>query len=122
METLQYDLWLMSGVIFVPTLFALILMAVPKSASALLAPGGGFDEAVRWITLFGTAVTMVLSFFMFISYYRMFDMHLSEPKQTLLSARVEAADKAERAGNPAKSDDWVARVPWIPRFKIDYFL
>ncbi len=122
MENMQYDLWLMSAVIFVPSLFALVLMVLPRNASALWAPLGGFDEALRWITLSGTAVTMVLSFFMFISYYRMFDTHLAQPNQTLLQTRVEEADKTQLAGGPAKSDDWIARVPWIPRFNIDYFL
>src|SRR5436190_570937 len=113
METLEYDLWLMSAVIFVPSVFALIVMVLPRSATALWAPLGGFDEAIRWFTLVGTAVTMVLSFFMFISYYRMFDTNLNQPKQALLEARVEAADKAAVAEAPPKSDDWVARVPWI---------
>src|SRR5437773_2331111 len=135
METMQYDLWLMSAVIFVPSLFALLLMVLPRSASALWAPIGGFDEALRWITLVGTAVTMVLSIFMFISYYRMFDTYLTEPQRTLLDARVAAAEKAEaapsapvagadasRVARPPDGHDWVARVPWIPRFNIDYYL
>src|SRR5947209_3654655 len=120
METLQYDLWLMSAVIFVPSVFALILMALPRSASGLWSGIGGFDEACRWIALVGTAVTMVLSICMFISYYRMFDSHLGQPRDSLIEARVAAADKADSASAPAKSEDWVARVPCIPRFNIDY--
>ena len=55
----EYDLLLMSLVIFVPSLFALLLLFVPKAKT----------EWMRMLTLLGTTVTMVLSIWMFIDYY-----------------------------------------------------
>src|SRR5262249_26121582 len=84
---------------------------------------GGFDEAVRWITLFGTALTMVLSICMFLDYYNsVIDRHRTEPAQAQLDARVAAADKQEERNAAPLGNDWVARIPWIPRFNIDYYL
>src|SRR5438309_9262527 len=126
METAQYDLWMMSAVIFVPSLVALVLMILPRRPDSLWAAIGGFDEAVRWITLVGTAITMVVSICMFIDYYQqVYDRNLTPPQQvkdTLLEARANAAYDRDSALDPPRGHDWVARVPWIPRFNIDYYL
>src|SRR5581483_9754333 len=123
METAQYDLWMMSAVIFVPSLFALVLMILPRRPDSLWAAIGGFDEAARWITLIGTAITMVVSILMFIDYYQQtFDRNLNTPALSLLEKRAESADAREGANDPARGHDWVARVPWIPRFNIDYYV
>src|SRR5438309_888953 len=121
METAQYDLWMMSAVIFVPSLFALVLMILPRNPARLWSAVGGFDEAVRWITLIGTAITMVVSICMFIDYYQQTFERLP-PAQSLLEARVAVADSRDAASDPARGHDWVARVPWIPRFSIDYYV
>jgi len=107
----EFDMIMMSLVIFVPTAFALILM-IPWVRSA---------EAMRWITLFGTAVTLVLSICMFISYYS--EVVQGQPVQsTLLSTRVEKAAERALHNDPPLSNDWVARYDWIPKFNIQYFI
>src|SRR5438552_1858673 len=50
----EHDLVLMSLVIFVPSLFAIALLFIPR----------GQEEWMRWVALFGTAVTLVLSLFL----------------------------------------------------------
>jgi NADH-quinone oxidoreductase subunit M len=103
----EYDLVMMSLVIFVPSLTALVLLFVPP----------GKDEWMRWITLFGTAVTLVLSIMMFNDYRAdVPERYLSDPQRGSLTSRDEATI------NTHKSDDWVARRPWIQRFNIEYFL
>ncbi len=52
----EFDFILMSLVIFVPSLFALGLLFFPR----------GWDEAMRWWALFGTALTLGLSLALFV--------------------------------------------------------
>src|SRR6516225_3888057 len=99
----EFDMIMMSLVIFVPTVFALVLM-IPWLRSA---------EAIRWISLFGTAITLVLSICMFISYYS--EVVQGQPvESTLLSTRVEKAFERTLRNEPPLSHDWIARYQWIP--------
>ena len=115
---LEYDLVLMSLVIFVPSAFGLALLLFPKWAL----------EAMRWWALFGSAITFVLSLCLLIDYHAMLDSRsdrgvrsLHHP-QSLLDARVDEAARraAQDVPEPHLSRDWVARVPWISRFDINY--
>jgi NADH-quinone oxidoreductase subunit M len=110
-------LW-MSAVIFIPSIFALGLVFFPR----------GYEEGMRWWSLFGTALTLGASLFMFISFYKdtietpgVLTNAANREKAGLLW-RADQADVAAARGDPAKSKDWVARYPWIERFHIDYFL
>jgi NADH-quinone oxidoreductase subunit M len=119
---LEKDAIWMSLVIFVPSVFALVIM---------LLPGGGDEESkerwknvARWLALFGTAATLGLSLGMFILYYtQVYDFHRAHWNDSLLGARVSraASGQVPDASN-RNSEDWVARYPWIPRFNIEYFL
>src|SRR5437763_1316529 len=116
----EYDLILMSLVIFVPTLFALVLLFFPRRG----------EEYMRWWALLGTAVTLVLSLWMFIDYYAMLDHDLDKESAkravwrpgagTSLASRADKAADLAGKGDPRLSDDWVSRWPWIARFNIDY--
>jgi NADH-quinone oxidoreductase subunit M len=109
----EYDLILMSLVIFVPTLFALVILFVPR----------GQDELVRWISLLGTTVTLVLSLWLYIDFQRgVVDTNLSNREAQLLSTRAEKDADLRSRGQPTPGDDMVARYPWISRFNIDYYL
>jgi NADH-quinone oxidoreductase subunit M len=113
----EFDLIVMSVVIFLPTVFALVLLVFPK----------GSEEAMRWWSLLGTTLTLVASVCMFISYYNAMDGHseTGDPGRSpyaSLTSRVEKANKLAGSNDPALQNDWVARVPWIPQFNIDYFL
>lgn len=125
MPTSEHDLVWMSLAIFMPTFFALVLMALPKSWTALWSVFGGWEEAVRWWSLLGTAVTMVISICIFINYYQsVYDSKSDKNDRTssLLSVRVdEANSRADKSGS-VLGTDYVARVPWIERFNIDYYL
>src|ERR1700747_664578 len=100
----EWDLVLMSLVIFAPSLFAIVLLFVPP----------GKDEGMRWIALLGPAVTLALSLVMFNDYYRdVADFDLNNPANSLLSQRAQTADTEGRLSN----HDWVARRPWISRFR-----
>jgi NADH-quinone oxidoreductase subunit M len=115
MNDIETDAILMSLVIFVPTLFALGLLFFPK----------GWDNAMRWWTLWGTALTLGLSLCMFILFYQgVFDKYrLSDhPEKIQLAPRATAAGTALHTGGTLDSSDWIARYPWIPQFGIEYFL
>jgi NADH-quinone oxidoreductase subunit M len=117
----QDAIW-MSAVIFIPTVFALVIMLLP--------PGGDeeskerWKNVARWLALFGTALTLGASLGMFILYYtQVYDFHRARSEDSLLGARVaRAADAPVPESKERNSEDWVARYPWIPRFNIDYFL
>jgi NADH-quinone oxidoreductase subunit M len=125
----EYDLALMSLVIFVPTIFALVL-CIPGlfESSVMRRLFGDRDNGMRWVSLLGTAVTLVLSICMFISFYLMLDVHHQvgdhPNSENLLTARAEKATvkNIEGQSEGLSHSDWVARRPWIPRFNIEYFL
>ncbi len=111
----ETDLWLMSAVIFLPTLFALVLLFFPR----------GSDEYMRWWTLLGTAATMVVSLILYIDFqYGVMERHRGsdDPAASTLLRRAETDAARRSGGSPADSQDLVSRVPWISRFNIDYYL
>jgi NADH-quinone oxidoreductase subunit M len=112
----ELDLIWMSLVIFVPTAFALVLLFFPR----------GSEEYMRWWSLLGTAVTLVLSLFVFIDYsdmlYRTMDANGRPDGNTTLLARHDAAAAKASEGDARDSADWLSRYPWISRFNIDYYL
>ncbi len=110
----EMDLILMSVVIFLPVVFALALIFIPK----------GRDEAMRWVTLFGTALTFVVSTWLLIDYLKVVDFSINQPDKGTLQARAEH-DASAHEGSPKDrptSSDMVARYPWIKQFSIEYFL
>lgn len=114
--TYEFDLVLMSLVIFVPSLFALVLMILPRAVG---------NETMRWTSLLGTAVTLTLSLVMFVNYYaRVYDKNSdkADRSSSILSVRAAEADRRELAHEPTLGSDYVARIPWIPRFNIDYYI
>src|SRR5260370_26578825 len=114
----EYALILMSLVIFVPSLFAIGLLFFPR----------GSEEAMRWWSLFGTALTLGLSLCAFINFkIETVDQHKGRPpreaiEHASLDFRVANEDKRDAAAESRRSDDWVSRQPWIEPFNIDYFL
>jgi NADH-quinone oxidoreductase subunit M len=111
----EYDLILMSLVIFMPTLFALVLLFFPRQS----------EEYMRWWSLLGTALTLVLSLWLFIDYLRMLDFHLDTAGRypgSSLQARHAQASLRTGAFNPREGYDLFTRFPWISRFNIDYYL
>jgi NADH-quinone oxidoreductase subunit M len=114
----ELDLIWMSLVVFIPTVFAVGLVFFPK----------GWEEAMRWWSLFGTALTLGVSicvFFLYgmqvVDHYSSGDKDAARHKISLLQ-RTDAADSAAAAAKPPDPENWIARYPWIPRFNIEYFL
>src|SRR5262245_39302893 len=117
----EFDLILMSLVIFAPSVFAVVLFFFPR----------GSEEYMRWWTLLGTAVTLALSLILFVDYWAMLEYHrsgdASSMQESTLSARTTKdklstlADRKEHQAVRRDSQDQVARYGWIPRFNIEYF-
>src|SRR5262249_55793271 len=116
MQQLELDMLLMTLVVFIPSAFAVGLIFFPR----------GREEAMRWWSLFGTALTLGVSLCMFVRYkadvidFRKEDVKSSREQSTLL-VRANAMDNA-KTGAPPSSANWLARIPWIQRFNIDYYL
>ena len=62
----EYDLFLMSLVIFLPSLFGILLLLFPKKAV----------EPMKWFALLGAAATLTLSLCTLVDYYSMLDQKL----------------------------------------------
>ncbi len=112
----ETDLFMMTLVIFMPTLFAVVLLFFPR----------GSEEYMRWWSFLGTTVTLALSLLLLIDYWAMMDRYKTLPEapseKTTLRYRVEQDLARAQQTKPRDSDDQVARIPWIPRFNIEYFL
>jgi NADH-quinone oxidoreductase subunit M len=119
---METDLLWMSALTFAPTVFALLLVFVPK----------GKEELMRWIALLGSGITLALSLIVLIGYLELPGV-ITPGAQAGLEKR--AADAAARAaitfdpqtgrqlgGNAPDPNDWVGRVPWIKAFNIEYYL
>src|SRR5437667_11375494 len=118
---IESDLILMSLVIFLPTIFGIVLMFFPK----------GSEEYMRWWSLLGTAVTFSLSLILFIDYWGMMDVNMAldqaakekgQPLVTSLASRADRDAAVTTQTEARKSQDMLGRVPWISRFNIDYYL
>jgi NADH-quinone oxidoreductase subunit M len=113
----ELDFWFMSVVVFLPAAFALVLFFFPR----------GFEEAMRWWALFGAAATLGASLFLFVQFKNdTIDFYgVANDKEfrhnASLPSRAAAAEEAPVAAQP-RSNDWVARFPWLGRFGVDYHL
>jgi NADH-quinone oxidoreductase subunit M len=115
----ETDLIWMSLVVFLPTVFALVLLFFPR----------GKEEAMRWWCLFGTAATLGVSLCMFISFRAdtidangLFagtpNFEENMPKASLAYRHFQREANPQWAVPP--SSDWIASYSWIPRFNINY--
>jgi NADH-quinone oxidoreductase subunit M len=112
----EHDLIWMSLLIFTPTLFALVLLFMPR---------GTPDEWMRWGSLFGTALTLGISLAVFFEFKNnVIDRYGANSPQGSLEARHDQELNRQRPDKdqPRLSDDWIARYPWIEKFNIEYFL
>src|ERR1700688_4871114 len=106
----ETDLIWMSLVIFAPLAFALFLLFFPR----------GSEEYMRWWALLGTALTLVVSIWLFIDFQRMMDFNQGK-SDSLLSHRSEVDLQKHLSAQTRNAEDLVGRYPWISRFNIEYF-
>jgi NADH-quinone oxidoreductase subunit M len=114
----EYDLILMSLVIFVPAAFGVLALLFPAK----------WVEAVRWWALIGSALTLILSLCMLVEYYAMLDTRSDRGMRSLhhplnqLDARMDEAMRRETNAErgAVQGYDWIASRPWIERFDINY--
>jgi NADH-quinone oxidoreductase subunit M len=113
---METDLLLMSLCIFLPSVFALLVLFIPKGAV----------EAIRWFTLLGTACTFVVTTMVFINYLNMLNLSTDPTgraaKSTTLLERAVTGEARELKGEPPLAEDQLSRLPWISRFNIDYYI
>lgn len=117
---METDLLLMSLVVFLPSLFALVLLWIPGKAV----------ETIRWWTLTGTVATLVLSLCLLVDFYRMLDSRLDASGRPLHAVKTRLDQRADAAFSamvrpvpgPRLADDWVARLIWIEPLDIYYAL
>jgi NADH-quinone oxidoreductase subunit M len=116
----EQDLIWMSAVVFLPSVFALALIFIPR----------GKEEIMRWVSLCGTGLTLGASIGMFITFYNNnIEQNGIRPgieqgrAFATLDHRLYQLDKLpEGDARLLASEDWLARYPWIPRFHIDYYM
>lgn len=115
---IEYDLIMMTLVIFIPAIVGLSCLLIPSK----------YKELIRWWALIGSAATLCLSLCLLVEYYFLMDSRsdrglrsMHHPK-TLLDARADEAMRRASmpAPEPRQGYDWVGTVPWIERFDINY--
>src|SRR5262245_32236421 len=88
---METDLWMMTALTFLPLVFVLAIMFIPR----------GSVELIRWVALIGTAATFALSMVVFIGFYQMLDSTREggtlplHGRQTLLEERTDHALKRQ---------------------------
>ena len=112
----EKDLLWMSAVVFIPTVFALLLIFVPR----------GKEEIMRWLSLAGTALTLSVSIGMFIAFYNnVIDFNRGNDPEARQRMNLDARQidyDGKSASDPSSSEDWIGSYPWIERFNIKYFM
>src|SRR5438046_9034277 len=99
----ETDLIWMSLVVFIPSVFAIGVLFFPK----------GWEEAMRWWSLFGTALTLGVSLCVFVLWYAQnIERHAGNTEEASLNYRADQLDQ-ELPTEPQKAQDWVAKLTWI---------
>jgi NADH-quinone oxidoreductase subunit M len=112
----ELDLWMMTGIIFTPAVFALLLLLPIFSK--------GREDLMRYTALVGTFITLLLTILLFIDFLGMMDQFLptGHVEKTHLGYRMDQAAVQDAEARKPYDRDLTARVRWIERFNIDYAL
>lgn len=115
----EADLSWLTWLVFLPAAAAALLLVVPAR----------WVEAQRWVALFGAAGTLSVSLCVAVGYDDAIGRQLGTSGRPGHAATARLDSRADlAAANAAKaipeyrSDDWVARRPWIDRFDAEYAL
>jgi NADH-quinone oxidoreductase subunit M len=114
----EFDLTLLSLLVFLPAIFAVGLLAFPAK----------WTEGMRWWALFGSAAALSLSLCVLVDYYRLLDSDTTTglprygPTSRLDARADQAASDAAKDIPKYTPDDLVVRRPWIARFSAQFAL
>lgn len=115
----ETDLLYIAGLIFAPSAFALVLLVIPSRAK----------ELMRWWTLLGTALTLVLALCVHNNYKQELQSHAETgvpgySPQATLEGRADAAAQRANADipRPPLGNDQIVRRSWIPEAGVDFYV
>jgi NADH-quinone oxidoreductase subunit M len=115
----ELDLIQLSILVFLPAVFALVILLLPST----------WKTAMKWTAVFGTALTLTVGLCTLIDYYNLLDSRADRSTRRLyhpatrLDERADAQREVVVTGRGEYlSDDLVTRRPWVPQFDIDYAL
>jgi len=116
----ELDMIWLSALVFIPAAFGLLLLLIPSR----------FRETLRWVALFGTAITLAISLCVWVDYYRVLEFHSDRTERSMyhpqsrLDARVlrQQTNSAATVPGPFLSHDLVVIRPWIRAFDVNYSL
>ena len=116
----ELDMINLTLLVFLPTLFALVVLLIPSR----------WKELMRWIALIGMATTLTLSACRLVDYYFILDSRsdretrsLYHPATTLESrSDQQLSDSAHELPKAFNSFDLLTRRVWVSRFDINYAL
>ena len=118
--TRELDLIQLSALVFLPAGVAALLLVVPSR----------FRELMRWIALFGTAGTLILSLCVLVDYHRLLESYSDRDTRSMYHPATRLDSRSERQMDDAaqavprayNSFDLLTRRPWVERFNVNYAL
>jgi NADH-quinone oxidoreductase subunit M len=112
----ENDMLWMSAIVFLPSVFALLLVFVPR----------GKEDIMRWLSLAGTGLTLGVSIGAFILFYsNVIDFNRGNDPEARQRMNLDFRQSEYDSGSvstPTNSGDWISNYPWIDRFNIRYYL
>ena len=73
MDARELDMIWLSALVFMPAAFGLLLLIIPSR----------FREVLRWVALFGTAITLAISLCVWVDYYRVLEFHSDRTERSM---------------------------------------
>lgn len=117
----EVDMVLLTIQVFLPLIFAAIILCVPARAPGLM----------RWLALIATAATLTMGACRFVDYYTLLDSYSDRSLSNFYQPESRLDTRSDRQmqdaahlplPKPYRSDDLLTRRPWISTFNIDYAL
>lgn len=115
----ELDMIQLSVLVFLPALFAVLLLLVPA----------GWKQVMRWAAVFGTALTLTVGLCTLVDYQNLLGRYSHRTVRsnyhpaTQLDERADRQIEVDATGRGMyQSDDLVVRRPWVPQFGIHFAL
>ncbi len=114
----ELDLLQLTLLVFLPAAVALLLLIWPSR----------FRDGMRWLALFGAAGTLAVALCTLIDYHRLLESQSDRATRSMyhpdtrLDSRADEALARTATNRSFRSDDLIARRPWVSKFDVDYAL